>query len=172
MVTLAKRGDLHARRQALAVMRDKAVVHKLFEEATERFGDRMGGYTHVVKLGSRRGDAAPISIVELVSAPEKKERKKKKPKAAKKDVEKAKKKAPVKAKEEAKPKKTEAAKKAEPEKKKEVKAEKKEEPREAVVAEEAEEKAAPETKEETIPETEAESEALEPTDVREDQEKA
>jgi large subunit ribosomal protein L17 len=173
MVTLAKRGDLHARRQALAVMRDKAVVHKLFEEATERFGDRMGGYTHVVKLGRRRGDAAPISIVELVTAPEKKERKKKKPKAAKKEVEKPKKKAEVKAKEKKEPEVTEAAEKAEekaePKKKKKVKAEKKEEPKEAEVAEEAEEKAVPETKEETIPETEAESEALEPLAGKEEE---
>jgi large subunit ribosomal protein L17 len=62
MVTLAKRGDLHARRQALAVMRDKTVVHKLFEEVADRFGDRVGGYTNVVKIGRRRGDAAPISL--------------------------------------------------------------------------------------------------------------
>ena len=84
MITLAKRGDLHARRQALAVVRDKAVVHKLFEEATERFGQRAGGYTRVIKIGRRAGDAAPISLVEFVVTGEKKERKKKKAKAAKK----------------------------------------------------------------------------------------
>ena len=67
MVTLAKRGDLHARRQALAVMRDKKVVHKLFEEASDRFGDRAGGYTHVIKIGRRQGDAALVSLIELVS---------------------------------------------------------------------------------------------------------
>jgi large subunit ribosomal protein L17 len=77
MITLAKRGDLHARRQALGVMRDKAVVHKLFEEAPERFGDRAGGYTNVIKIGRRRGDAAPISLVELVVPKEEKERGKK-----------------------------------------------------------------------------------------------
>jgi large subunit ribosomal protein L17 len=153
MVTLAKRGDLHARRQALAVMRDKAVVHKLFEEAAARFSDRMGGYAHVVKIGRRRGDAAPISLVELVAAPEKKERKKK-PKAAKKAADKPKRKAEGKAKEKKEAKKAEAAKKAEektePKKKEEVKAE---EPTKAEVAEQIEGKAAPEV---TTPEAEAE----------------
>jgi large subunit ribosomal protein L17 len=112
MVTLAKRGDLHARRQALAVMRDKTVVHKLFEEAADRFGDRVGGYTNVVKIGRRRGDAAPVSLVELVTPKEKKEQKKKKTKATKKAAETAKKKAPAKAKEKAKPKKVETEDKA------------------------------------------------------------
>jgi len=84
MITLAKRGDLHARRQALAVVRDKAVVHKLFEEASEHFGQRAGGYTRVIKIGRRAGDAAPVSLVEFVVAGEKKERKKKKAKAVKK----------------------------------------------------------------------------------------
>jgi len=68
MVTLAKRGDLHARRQALSIIREKAVVHRLFEEASERFGGINGGYTRVVKLAHRPGDAAPISIVELVTS--------------------------------------------------------------------------------------------------------
>ena len=99
MITLARRGDLHARRQALAVMRDKMLVHKLFEEAPDRFGDRAGGYTHVIKVRRRRGDAAPISLVELVGAKEKKEQKKKRFRGAKKAVEKPKKEAPVKAKE-------------------------------------------------------------------------
>jgi large subunit ribosomal protein L17 len=112
MVTLAKRGDLHARRQALAVMRDKTVVHKLFEEAADRFGDRVGGYTNVVKIGRRRGDAAPVSLVELLAPKEEKEQKKKKTKATKKAAEKAKKKAPAKAKEKAKPKKVETEDKA------------------------------------------------------------
>jgi len=66
VITLAKRGDLHARRQALAVVREKRVVHKLFEEANEKFGNSAGGYTRVVKLGRRSGDAAPMSLVELV----------------------------------------------------------------------------------------------------------
>ena len=69
LVTLAKRGDLHARRQALAIVREKNVVHKLFEEAQSRFKAIAGGYTRVVKLGRRAGDAAPISVIELVTAP-------------------------------------------------------------------------------------------------------
>ncbi len=67
LVTLAKRGDLHARRQALSIIREKAVVHKLFAEANEKFGSRQGGYTRVIKMGRRPGDAAPISIVELIT---------------------------------------------------------------------------------------------------------
>ncbi len=66
LVTLAKRGDLHAKRQALAIIREKAVVYKLFEDAEKRFGKKSGGYTRVVKLGRRPGDAAPVSIIELV----------------------------------------------------------------------------------------------------------
>lgn len=65
VITLAKRGDLHARRQALSIVREKAVVHRLFEEAPQRFGDVAGGYTRVVKMGYRNGDSAPVSIVEL-----------------------------------------------------------------------------------------------------------
>ena len=67
LVTLAKRGDLHARRQAMAIVREKNVVHKLFEEAQSRFKAIAGGYTRVVKLGRRAGDAAPISVIELVT---------------------------------------------------------------------------------------------------------
>jgi large subunit ribosomal protein L17 len=66
IITLAKRGDLHARRQAFSIVREKEVVHKLFAEAAERFGGSAGGYTRVVKLGRRQGDAAPIALVELV----------------------------------------------------------------------------------------------------------
>jgi large subunit ribosomal protein L17 len=80
MITLAKRGDLHARRQALAVMRDKDVVHKLFDEAAERFGALAGGYTRIVKLGRRPGDAAPIALIELVNSQETKKKKAKKKK--------------------------------------------------------------------------------------------
>ena len=65
MVTLAKKGDLHARRQALAFIRDKDVVHKLFGEIKDRYLDRNGGYTKISKLRYRRGDAAPISVIEL-----------------------------------------------------------------------------------------------------------
>jgi large subunit ribosomal protein L17 len=70
LITLARRGDLHARRQALAIVREDAVVHKLFADAKERFGAfSKGGYTRIVKLGHRPGDAAPMSLIELVSAP-------------------------------------------------------------------------------------------------------
>ena len=81
VITLAKRGDLHARRQALSIIREKGVVHKLFAEVNERFGHSAGGYTRVVKLGRRAGDAAPISLVELV-VPEASAKKKTKKKTA------------------------------------------------------------------------------------------
>lgn len=67
MITLAKRGDLHARRQALSVIRCKKVVAKLFEELKESYVDRNGGYTRIIQTGLRQGDAAPMSIVELVN---------------------------------------------------------------------------------------------------------
>jgi large subunit ribosomal protein L17 len=81
LITLAKRGDLHARRQALAIVPEKDVVHKLFEQAAERFGAVSGGYTRVVKLGRRPGDAAPVSLVELVYSQDTKKKKTKKKKA-------------------------------------------------------------------------------------------
>ncbi len=80
LITLAKRGDLHARRQALSIVREKDVVHKLFAEAAEKYGAASGGYTRIVKLGRRPGDAASISMIELIS-PEKVKKKKKKKKA-------------------------------------------------------------------------------------------
>jgi large subunit ribosomal protein L17 len=66
MITLGKRGDLHARRQALSVIRSREVTAKLFDEMAERFRDRPGGYTRVIKVGNRVGDCAPVSIIELV----------------------------------------------------------------------------------------------------------
>lgn len=86
MITLAKRGDLHARRQAMSVIREKNVVHKLFADAPERFGAVAGGYTRIIKLGPRAGDAAQISIIELVGealAPAPKEKDKVKDKVKK-----------------------------------------------------------------------------------------
>ncbi|SKA99141.1 LSU ribosomal protein L17P [Caloramator quimbayensis] len=66
MITLAKRGDLHARRQALSYITEEEVVNKLFNETAKRYTDRNGGYTRIVKIGPRRGDAAETVILELV----------------------------------------------------------------------------------------------------------
>jgi large subunit ribosomal protein L17 len=66
MITLGKRGDLHARRQALSVIRSKEVTSKVFDELADRFRERPGGYTRVLKVRRRTGDAAPMSIIELV----------------------------------------------------------------------------------------------------------
>jgi len=83
LITLAKRGDVHARRQALSIIREKDVVHKLFAEAAQRFGSVSGGYTRIVKLGRRPGDAAPISLIELIYSEEGEKKKiKKKDKVA------------------------------------------------------------------------------------------
>jgi large subunit ribosomal protein L17 len=66
MITLGKRGDLHARRQAMAYIRTKSIVAKLFDELSEQYADRQGGYTRIIRTGTRHGDAAPMAIVELV----------------------------------------------------------------------------------------------------------
>ena len=66
MITLAKRGDLHARRQALSYIQDKGVTHRLFDELKDRYLDRQGGYLRIIKQGTRKGDGAPISIVQLL----------------------------------------------------------------------------------------------------------
>ena len=99
MITLAKRGGLHARRQAAAVIRDKDVVKKLFDEIGARFADRQGGYTRIVKTRFRAGDSAPMAFIELMVRPS--EKKEKKGAKAKKET---KAKAAPKAKKEAKPK--------------------------------------------------------------------
>jgi len=70
MITLGKRGDLHARRRALRVIRRREVAAKVFDDLAERYRDRPGGYTRIVKLGIRPGDAASMSIIELVEAGE------------------------------------------------------------------------------------------------------
>lgn len=66
MITLAKRGDLHARRQVLSFLVDEEVTKKLFDTIAPKYADRQGGYTRILKLGPRKGDAAPMSILELV----------------------------------------------------------------------------------------------------------
>src|ERR671925_1075438 len=70
LITLGKRGDLHARRQAIAQMRDIDVVKKLFEVIGPRYKDRNGGYTRVLKAGYRHGDSAPVAVIELVDRDE------------------------------------------------------------------------------------------------------
>ncbi len=66
LVTLGKRGDLHARRQAISQIRDVAMVGKLFDTIGERYKDRQGGYTRVLKAGFRHGDSAPMAVIEFV----------------------------------------------------------------------------------------------------------
>jgi large subunit ribosomal protein L17 len=96
IVTLAKRGDLHARRQALSIVQEKDVVHKVFEKAAERYGSTAGGYTRLVKIGPRPGDAADMTLVELIgSEAEAKTKKKAKKKVTDKDAPAKKKTAPA-----------------------------------------------------------------------------
>ncbi len=124
LITLAKRGDLHARRQALAVIREKDVVHKLFDEANEKFGHSAGGYTRIVKLGRRAGDAAPMSLIELI-VPEAGGKKKGKKKGAKAEATKTKASTAKKADAKSEDKKKTAKKEAEAETQKKAKAKKK-----------------------------------------------
>ena len=70
MITLGKRGDLHARRQALSYVRDKEIVAKLFDELSARYRDFAGGYTRIMKMGNRVGDNAPMSIIEFTQRQE------------------------------------------------------------------------------------------------------
>jgi large subunit ribosomal protein L17 len=66
LITFAKRGDVHARRQVLRTLTDRDVVHKLFSEIGPRFAERNGGYTRILKLGQRKGDGAPMALIELL----------------------------------------------------------------------------------------------------------
>ena len=83
MISLGKRGDLHARRQAAAYVREREIVGKLFGELSARYRDRSGGYTRIVKTGYRVGDNAPMSIIEFVRDAEAEKAKKKAPAAKK-----------------------------------------------------------------------------------------
>jgi len=82
MITLGKRGDLHSLRQAASYIREKSVVTKLFSTIAPRYKDRNGGYTRIIKLGNRQGDAAPVSIIELVEEELKPKKMSQKPTAA------------------------------------------------------------------------------------------
>ena len=116
MITLAKRGDLHARRQALSYIQDKGTTHRLFGDLKDRYLERQGGYTRIIKKGVRKGDGAAISVIQLLPIEEGKKPGKKKVKKSK-----AKKASPGKAdtvttgkgKKESKPKREKAAKKEE-----------------------------------------------------------
>ena len=82
LITLAKRGDLHARRQALGFMKDKGTTHKLFGELKDRYMERQGGYLRIIKKGVRKGDAASISVVQLLQSEAGKKKRKKKEKGS------------------------------------------------------------------------------------------
>jgi large subunit ribosomal protein L17 len=114
IISLGKKGTLHARRRAFALLRDKGIVKKLFDEIAPRFKDREGGYTRVYRLGWRQGDGAPLSLVELVTYAAPEEKKKSTIKKAKEVLEKV------------TPKKKEKVEKKEKEKEKEKGKEKKE----------------------------------------------
>lgn len=83
MITLGKRGSLHARRQALSYIRDREVTARVFEELSVRYQERAGGYTRIIKAGYRVGDNAPLSIIELIPEEAKKKKQKGKTAAAK-----------------------------------------------------------------------------------------
>ncbi|MEW6666536.1 MAG: 50S ribosomal protein L17 [Thermodesulfobacteriota bacterium] len=80
IITLAKRGDLHARRQALAYLEDKSTTHRVFDELKDRYLDRQGGYLRIVRKGNRRGDGAPVTVVQLLPGAEEEKKGKKKSK--------------------------------------------------------------------------------------------
>ena len=82
IITLAKRGDLHARRQALSYLEDKSTTHKVFDELKDRYLDRQGGYLRIVKKGNRKGDGAQISVVQLLPGEQEDKKAKKKGKGA------------------------------------------------------------------------------------------
>jgi len=140
MISLGKQGTLHAKRRAFALLRDKGMVKKLFDEIAPKFKDREGGYSRVYRLGWRHGDAAPLSLVELVTYAPPKEKKKSTIKKAKEVLEKVtpkkKEKVEEKEKEKGKEKKEKKVKKEE----KQAPKEKKEKPKKKAPAEKDKEK--------------------------------
>ena len=140
IISLGKQGTLHAKRRAFALLRDKGMVKKLFDEIAPKFKDREGGYSRVYRLGWRHGDAAPLSLVELVTYAPPKEKKKSTIKKAKEVLEKVtpkkKEKVEEKEKEKGKEKKEKKVKKEE----KEAPKEKKEKPKKKAPAEKSKEK--------------------------------
>jgi len=94
MITLAKRGDLHTRRQALSYIMDKEVTHKLFDQMKDRFQDRQGGYVRILRTGNRRGDNAPLALMQLAGGGEGKKGSEKVSKKAVKEKKKSPEKAP------------------------------------------------------------------------------
>jgi len=95
VITLAKKGSLHDRRMAIARVRDVGAVHELFDEKAEQFADRNGGYTRIYKIGTRRGDAAEMALIELIPAEDEGYSKPKAKKATKKSTKKTAKKETV-----------------------------------------------------------------------------
>jgi large subunit ribosomal protein L17 len=131
LITLAKAGTLHATRLAFAYLRDKEVVKKLFTDIGARYADTSGGYTRVLKVGPRKGDAAPMAIIELTQKKEQEKEEKKEEQAKEKKQQAKEKKQQAKEKKERKPKeKTEQAKEKKERKPKEKKAEKEGKPKE------------------------------------------
>jgi len=88
IISLGKKGTLHAKRQAFAILRDQGIVKKLFEQIVPRFKDREGGYTRIYKMGWRQGDGAPLSLIELTTSPSAEPKKKSPVKKAKEVLEK------------------------------------------------------------------------------------
>lgn len=86
IITFAKRGDLHARRRVLGMISDKTVVHELFTEIAPQLAEREGGYTRITKIGNRKGDNAPMAVIELVLEPVAPKKKAAKPAAKKADA--------------------------------------------------------------------------------------
>ena len=131
IISLGKQGTLHARRRAFALLRDKGIIRKLFDEIAPKFKDRQGGYTRVYKLGWRQGDGAPLSLVELVTYAVPEEKKKSTLKKAKEVLEKVtpKKKEKEEKKEKEKEKGKEKKEKKVKKEKKEIPTEKKEKPK-------------------------------------------